>query len=110
VSIGRVGAGGNPMQFSTGIMDWLFGEKVTMQLGEGRTRVVTRRRLDEVQRQGLVKPLGEAVRLHVVFLQLYSSKPKFVTKAELIAAARQFHDAARPMLTEGVKARERIVG
>ena len=45
------------MQFSTGLLDWLFGEKITIELPNGQKRVVTKRWWAEMERQGKVKPV-----------------------------------------------------
>ena len=45
------------MRCSNGILDWLFGEKVTIDLPTGQKRVVTKRWWAEMQRQGKVTPI-----------------------------------------------------
>ncbi len=45
------------MRFSTGLLDWLFGEKVTIDLPDGRKRTVTKRWWAEMERQGKVRPV-----------------------------------------------------
>jgi hypothetical protein len=47
------------MRFSMGLWDWLFGEKVRMELPDGQTRTVTRRWVDEMIRQRKIAPVTD---------------------------------------------------
>ncbi len=46
------------MRFSTGFLDWLFGEKMTIELPTGQKRVVTKRWWAAMQTQGKVTPIA----------------------------------------------------
>ena len=55
------------MRFSVGFFDWLFGEKVQIELPGGRTRTVTQRWLEEMERQGKARNVSnEKVRVHLL--------------------------------------------
>lgn len=55
------------MQFSMGFFDWLFGEKIEIPLPGGRTRTVTRRWFEEMQRKGLITDVTSTrVRVHLL--------------------------------------------
>jgi hypothetical protein len=55
------------MQFSMGFWDWLFGEKIRIELSDGRSRTVTKRWWDEMQRQGKVTKVTDClVRVHLL--------------------------------------------
>ena len=49
------------MECCTGIVDWLFGERVEIELPGGGTRSVTKRWLQQMHRQGHVQAQGAAL-------------------------------------------------
>ncbi len=64
------------MRFAIGLLDYLFGEKVTLEVpgegGELRRRKVTRRWLEQVERDGkMARAAGEVIRIHHLGLNGY---------------------------------------
>lgn len=55
------------MQFSTGFWDWLFGERMQIELPNGQTRRVTKRWWEEMERQGkVIEVTNTVVRVHLL--------------------------------------------
>jgi len=55
------------MKFSVGFLDWLFGEKVKIQLEDGRFRTVTKRWIKKMEEEGLMRKIdGEVIRVNIL--------------------------------------------
>ena len=57
------------MRYSTSLWDWLFGERITIELPNGQSRNVTKAWFAEMQRHGQIRPaksVATTVRVHCV--------------------------------------------
>jgi hypothetical protein len=57
------------MRFSMGLWDWLFGEKIEMELPNGQRRMVTKRWMKAMEQQGLIRsvaPEDDTIRVHSI--------------------------------------------
>jgi hypothetical protein len=55
------------MRFAVDFWDWLFGEKVFLELPSGRTRRVSKRWLEKMEKEGKARQInGEVIKVHIL--------------------------------------------
>jgi len=55
------------MKTSVNFWDWLFGEKISIQLSDGSYRMVTQKWIEQMEQQGLMKKIEkEVVTVHIL--------------------------------------------
>jgi hypothetical protein len=85
------------MRFAIGLVDYVFGEKVTLEVttSNGRTlqRTVTRRWMEQMERQGKMQDVdGELVRVHHIGLQGYEVEHRVIGQDVSEDVVKDFRD------------------
>jgi len=85
------------MRFSTGLFDYFFGERVTVEVpnddGKIIRRSVTRQWLEKMEAEGTIRELGEVVRVHHLAVDGYVVEPWIVGRDVSIEDVQRFRDA-----------------
>ena len=53
------------MRFATGLLDWIFGERITIELPNGQKRTVTKHWLAKMSQQGRAAPIT-TIQVHTI--------------------------------------------
>ena len=85
------------MRFAVGLLDYLFGEKVGLEVptsdGQTRRRTVTRRWLEQMKREGKMQRVdGELVRVHHLGLHGYEVEHHVIGQDISPDMAQRFRD------------------